>query len=197
MSDCRKRFLQSPSRMATMLNTYNFLRCARLALLSIPLLGSLAIGQITNNNDDTSTPIPGAGHDYLHLLSETVNPANGSVSIRINVPTPKGRGLSLPFSFAYDSNGVNHLVGTALGNGNWASDFFAPIQWWLDIWRTFVDLEFLPLQRLQHYNRNHNLRLCHGLHVSRSRRRPARIGYNHHGLQLWLPVPDDCKLRRR
>jgi len=106
-----------------MLNTYNFLRCARLALLSIPLLGSLAIGQITNNNDDTSTPIPGAGHDYLHLLSETVNPANGSVSIRINVPTPKGRGLSLPFSFAYDSNGVNHLVGTALGNGNWASDF--------------------------------------------------------------------------
>ena len=60
--------------------------------------------------DDQSTPTPGAGHDYIHLLNETVNPANGSLSIRIGVPTVKGRGISLPFSFNYDSNGVNHLI---------------------------------------------------------------------------------------
>jgi hypothetical protein len=31
--------------------------------------------QINNVGDDTSTPIEGAGHDYLKMLSETVNPA--------------------------------------------------------------------------------------------------------------------------
>jgi YD repeat-containing protein len=74
------------------------------------LFASLTFGQITNVTDDQSTPVPGAGHDYIHLLSETVNPANGSLSIRIGVPTPKGLGISLPFSFNYDSNGTNHLT---------------------------------------------------------------------------------------
>ena len=40
------------------------------------------------------------------MLGETVNPANGSVSLRIQVPVPKGRQLTLPFAFAYDSNGA-------------------------------------------------------------------------------------------
>ncbi len=30
---------------------------------------------------DTMMPIPG-GHDYIHMLGETVNPANGSVTTR-------------------------------------------------------------------------------------------------------------------
>jgi RHS repeat-associated protein len=54
----------------------------------------------------TVVPDPSAGHNYLGNLTETVDPASGSVSIRISVPVPKGRGLTLPFSFAYDSNGV-------------------------------------------------------------------------------------------
>lgn len=83
---------------------------------------SLAFGQITNVTDDQSTPIPGAGHDYIHMLTETVNPANGSVSLRIQVPVPKGRGLTLPFAFAYDSNGVNHAVSSAPGFVIWASN---------------------------------------------------------------------------
>jgi RHS repeat-associated protein len=57
-------------------------------------------------NGSTSTPIPGAGHDYLGDLVDTVNPANGSLSIRINTPVPQGRGLTVPFSFNYDSAGV-------------------------------------------------------------------------------------------
>ena len=32
------------------------------------------------------------GHDYIKMLSETVNLANGSLSIRIQAPMPKGRG---------------------------------------------------------------------------------------------------------
>jgi RHS repeat-associated protein len=57
-------------------------------------------------NGSTSTPIPGVGHDYLGDLVDTVNPANGSLSVRINTPVPQGRGLTVPFSFNYDSAGV-------------------------------------------------------------------------------------------
>jgi YD repeat-containing protein len=70
-----------------------------------------AQAQIQSTGNTTATPMPGAGHDYIHMLNETVNPANGSVSVRIELPTPKGRGATLPFSLAYDSNGVHFLAG--------------------------------------------------------------------------------------
>lgn len=60
--------------------------------------------QVSGYNDNTSTPVRGVGHDYIHLLNETVNPANGSISLRVRVPIAKGRGLTMPFSFAYDSS---------------------------------------------------------------------------------------------
>ena len=96
------------------------------------LASSSAQAQVTTINDTTSTPIPGAGHDYIHLLSETVNPANGSVSLRIQLPMPKGRGISIPFAFAYDSNGLNHLIpNTSPGTAEWKSnlDSFAQGGW--------------------------------------------------------------------
>jgi hypothetical protein len=74
-----------------------------------------AWAQMTAVTNSTSTPIPGAGHDYIKMLSETVDPANGSVSLRLHVPTPRGRGLTMPFSFAYDSNGVHFPVGSQPG----------------------------------------------------------------------------------
>ena len=51
--------------------------------LALPLLfaclalvaGPAAHGQITNVDDTTSTPIEGAGHDYIKAMNETVNPA--------------------------------------------------------------------------------------------------------------------------
>src|SRR2546422_232808 len=63
-------------------------------------------GQVADITGATSTPSPGVGHDYLHLLDETVDPANGGVSVRMNIPVPPGRGLTLPFSFNYDSNSM-------------------------------------------------------------------------------------------
>src|SRR5882762_8397613 len=55
-------------------------------------------------NNITVVPVPGVGHDYLHDLDEIVNPANGSLSVRIEAPRPKERGLNYPFySFMYDS----------------------------------------------------------------------------------------------
>ena len=80
--------------------------------------------QITNVGNDQSTPIPGAGHDYIHMLSETVNPGNGSLSLRLALPMPKGRGLNVPFAFAYDSNGVHHIEGDGANDGGavWLSN---------------------------------------------------------------------------
>ena len=57
--------------------------------------------QITGVGSDQTPPIPGVGHDYINALNETVNPATGSVSIRINVPVPPGRGFTVPFAFTY------------------------------------------------------------------------------------------------
>jgi YD repeat-containing protein len=74
--------------------------------------------QVLSIGDDTSTPTEGAGHDYIKMLSETVNPANGSVSLRIQAPVPKGRGMTIPFSFNYDSNGINHLVAGLYGTNS-------------------------------------------------------------------------------
>jgi YD repeat-containing protein len=83
------------------------------------LLSSLlACGQVTNVTGDQAPPIPGAGHDYIHMLNETVNPANGSVSLRIELPVPPGRGLPVPFSFAYDSNAALHMTTFPPGQGS-------------------------------------------------------------------------------
>jgi hypothetical protein len=93
-----------------MLRTRNFSRDVLISVCSFLLFSGIARGQITNVTNDQSTPIPGAGHDYIKMFNETVDPANGSVSIRIGVPAPPGRRLTLPFAFAYDSNGVHHPI---------------------------------------------------------------------------------------
>lgn len=54
----------------------------------------------------TATPIPGSGHDYLHLLSETVDPLSGSVDIQINFGAPKGRGITIPAVYHYNTGSV-------------------------------------------------------------------------------------------
>ena len=82
--------------------------CA-VAFLVLFAFASRSYGQMPVSSSTTSTPVPGAGHDYLGSIADTVNPANGSVSLRINATVPSGRGLTLPFAFAYDSNGVNYV----------------------------------------------------------------------------------------
>jgi YD repeat-containing protein len=89
--------------------------CSRSFKTSILLFtgaGLLTIGQnlvaqspITGIGNTTTTPIPGVPHDYLGGLNETVNPANGALSIRLKAPTPHERGVNWPYYlFTYDSN---------------------------------------------------------------------------------------------
>jgi RHS repeat-associated protein len=85
---------------------YAFLTFALCASFAAPQARAQTTGAITAVTDNTSVPVPNVGHEYIQMLDETVNPANGSVSVRIQVPTPPGRKLSLPFSIAYDSSSV-------------------------------------------------------------------------------------------
>lgn len=111
-------------------------------LLTIGILPS--VGQIPNLTDSTSTPLANRGHDYLGatlpqaspqgdpgrdalrifggVVSEYVNPASGSVSIRIGVTLPAGRRLSLPFTFAYDSEGAHYLESNGANQLAWNSN---------------------------------------------------------------------------
>ncbi len=98
------------------------MRRGLIPFIALILTSGSAKAQILNVTNATSTPVPGSGHDYIGMLSETVNPANGSVSMRIQVPVPSGRGLSMPFAFAYDSNGVHHPESTSNGTIQWFSN---------------------------------------------------------------------------
>jgi YD repeat-containing protein len=110
--------LRPPSRS---LINYAFVACLML------LLCVSANAQVLIPTDSLAPPIPGAGHDYLGNLNETVNPENGAVSLRLGVPVPPGRKLNLPFSFNYDSAGVLFYQGNwELGYGLRSSYQSAP-----------------------------------------------------------------------
>ena len=79
-------------------------------LVGVCCFATTVRAQVTNVSDMEATPIPGAGHNYTGMLNETVDPANGSLSVRINVPVPTGRQLTVPFAFAYDSNGATNSL---------------------------------------------------------------------------------------
>jgi len=82
--------------------------CGALAACFCLFLVAPCRAQTTNVTTDQATPTPGVGHDYIHMLTETVDPASGSLSVRIHVPVPKSLGFTMPFSFAYNSNGVTY-----------------------------------------------------------------------------------------
>jgi hypothetical protein len=85
----------------------------------------VAKAQITEVSNTTATPIPGVGHDYIKMFDETVNPANGSLSVHIDIPLPKARGITLPASLEYNSNNIGHigeLPGYVPGFISWLDD---------------------------------------------------------------------------
>lgn len=86
----------------------------RIRILAVVLFYSIAAFAFTDSAcaqmgavaNTTATPIPGVPHDYIVDLNEIVNPANGALSVRIPVPTPRERGVNYPtYALLYDSNG--------------------------------------------------------------------------------------------
>jgi RHS repeat-associated protein len=95
------------------------------------VIAPAAQGQVTAPSDFVQAPIPGAGHDYINLLSETVNPADGSVNLDFKLPTPEGRGVSFPFSLTYNSGSLLHFANFALNQSG-----FVPNTPWSSAWST-------------------------------------------------------------
>jgi hypothetical protein len=87
------------------------------------LFASILAAQTTVPANTVTTPAQGTGHDYLKMLAETVNPADGSVSWRIRAPIPTARGATLPLVIAYDSSGVLQPLGT----GNPGSSYWSTV----------------------------------------------------------------------
>ncbi len=52
----------------------------------------------------TQAPVAGAGHHYIGIGAETVNPADGSLSFDLPIKTPDGRELSFPFGIRYSTS---------------------------------------------------------------------------------------------
>ena len=89
-----------------------------LTMLLAWICSSMAHSQRIPLGDDVARPVEGAGHDYIHALAETVNPANGTVNLKLALPTPLGRGLSMPFAVSYNSGQVHYFGSNFPGCGS-------------------------------------------------------------------------------
>lgn len=96
----------------------------------VVLLAASASAQLISLDNTTAPPTPGVGHDYIKSFSETVNPANGSLSVRIDLPLPNGRNLRVPFAFTYNSSSVMRVGGLSNGGGTFYFDSAGPMGGW-------------------------------------------------------------------
>jgi RHS repeat-associated protein len=82
-----------------------------LPILSLVLFtGSNAPAQMVDTGMQNAPPIPTVGHSYLgqksDFLKENVDPATGGVGVSVALPMPSSRGLTLPVSIQYSSQGI-------------------------------------------------------------------------------------------
>jgi hypothetical protein len=84
----------------------------------ILLFSKSCIGQVVDPVTMAQAPVPGVGHHYIGMGTETVNPADGSVSFDLPIQTPPGRGLSFPFGIHYSEGEPFYLT-----NANYGSSF--------------------------------------------------------------------------
>jgi hypothetical protein len=101
--------------------------------LSLPAAAGQS-GNVPGNSvgNPPQTPVPGDDHDYIHLLSETVSPVSGGVSIQIRPPMPSGRGITPSFSFSYNSGALtslNDIGGTLNWDSNTGGNYSASSGW--------------------------------------------------------------------
>ena len=96
------------------------------SLISAPGFAQSSPPLLNSVNDQTRTPVPGEGHDYQKMLGETIDFSNGSVTFKINFPTPSGRGISLPYAWTYNSAAVNTLDSTDGNTPLWNLEYQHP-----------------------------------------------------------------------
>jgi YD repeat-containing protein len=121
----RNRFVLRAVTVLALLGASSSGLCQSPPVLGPPMLNSV--------NNQTQTPIAGAGHDYQHLLGETVNFSNGSVSLKMGFPVPDERGISLHPAWSYNSASVNPLDAVDGDTPTWdnpANHFWPKMDGW-------------------------------------------------------------------
>jgi RHS repeat-associated protein len=101
-----------------------FSRIARSLVVFLAAGAASAVAQVGQVSHDVVPPVPGAGYDYVKALAETVDPQMGTLEVRVGLPMPAGRDMTLPFAFAYNSNLALHYV-TVMGGQpvfNWTDN---------------------------------------------------------------------------
>src|SRR5438128_1864695 len=59
------------------------------------------LAQIVDPVTAAQAPVPGVGHHYIGVGSETVNPADGSLTFDLPIQVPAGRQLNVPFGIHF------------------------------------------------------------------------------------------------
>ncbi len=96
------------------------------AIAPLVLFAPSGVAQNAGVSDTTSTPVPGVPHDYITGLNEIVNPANGSLSVRVKAPIPHERGVNWPlYVFGYDSDNLFGLKPTWTASESSNTTFYA------------------------------------------------------------------------
>jgi len=103
------------------------------ALLSLFLMiTTLRISaQVPDPTIAAMAPVQGAGHDYIGIGSETVNPADGTFTFNLPLNLPPGRQVNMPFGLRYASYEQYKIGGNGIGgNVNWWPVPNAPFQFY-------------------------------------------------------------------
>lgn len=93
-------------------------RWVYLCFLAMICIAERPFAQVIDPVTAAQAPVSGAGHHYIGIGTETVNPADGSVSFDLPIQTPPGRGLSFPFAIRFNSSAPFFL-----SNGGSGSQF--------------------------------------------------------------------------
>ena len=81
-------------------------------IIALVATGSDSCAQVPDPLLATQAPVAGAGHHYIGIGAETVDPADGSLSFDLPIKTPDGRELSFPFGIRYSSSEELYLADT-------------------------------------------------------------------------------------
>ena len=102
------QFVFSPFRF--LLQKNGLFGKAILVFLMALVLSKHCSAQVIDPVTAQQQPIPGAGHNYIGIGSETVNPADGSISFDLPIQPPAGRLLSFPFAIRFNSSAPFYLT---------------------------------------------------------------------------------------
>ncbi|HKW65092.1 MAG TPA: hypothetical protein VJN89_21230 [Candidatus Acidoferrum sp.] len=88
------------------------------AVVVLTVCTPLTLAQVPDPTIAAQAPQPGVGHHYIGNGTETVNPADGSLSFDLPLQPPAGRGLSASFGIRFSGTEQFYLSNRTTANQN-------------------------------------------------------------------------------